>query len=162
MGKQKTIYLLRHGDAEFRSDIEDFDRSLTELGTQQISQAAKQLIENHIKIDLIISSNAQRAAQSSEIVRKHLHLPEVDYRNSLYPCTSNSIFDTLVSIDDNINSVILVGHNPGLSSFAQEYMQLNSDVLPTAGLISCTFSTASWAEFAICEARRNFLISPKQ
>ncbi len=159
--KTKTLYLLRHGEAEFNIETKDFDLSLTENGRQQVYQVAKQLSENMLKIDHLISSSATRARQTIEIIKDHLHLTEIEFRDDLYPCTSSAIFDTIVSLDDSINSVLIVGHNPGLSTFAQEYMQLNEIAMPTSGLISCNYFSDSWAEFVLSDLKRNFFITPK-
>ena len=71
------------------------------------------------------------------------------------------IYNTIISIDDNVNNILIVGHNPGLTAFAQEYMQLDTMHLGTSGIISCSYDTNSWTEFALNTAKRNFVTSPK-
>ena len=158
----KTLYLLRHGEAfDFTAEVNDFNRKLTPDGEQQVLQMAHYLQENSIKIDVVISSQAERAVSTANIIRKQLNLPEIEFEECLYPCTSSCIYNKIISIDDNVNNILIVGHNPGLSAFAQEYMQLETMHLGTSGMISCSFDTISWAEFALNNAKRNFVTSPK-
>jgi len=158
----KTLYLLRHGEAyDFSVEVDDFNRKLTPDGEQQILQMAHYLQENSIKIDVVISSQAERAVSTANIIRKQLNLPEIEFEECLYPCTSSCIYNTIISIDDNVNNILIVGHNPGLTAFAQEYMQLETMHLGTSGIISCSYDTISWAEFALNNAKRNFVTSPK-
>ncbi|RLD42065.1 MAG: phosphohistidine phosphatase SixA [Bacteroidetes bacterium] len=160
--KTKKLYLLRHGEAEdFSVNNNDVLRKLTDAGRAQINQIAQYIKENHIKIDQIISSPAERAKESAEIIKKLLNLHDIIYVDNLYPSTTSSIYDAIVATEDKINSILIIGHNPGLSSFAQEYMQFNAASLPTSGIIACTYDTASWAEFALVTAKRNFVTSPK-
>ena len=158
----KTLYLLRHGEAYDISDqVEDSLRKLTPEGEQQVVQMANYLKENQIKIDVVISSQAERAVKTANIIRQQLNLHEVEFEDCLYPCTSSCIYNTIVSVDDNLNNILIVGHNPGLTAFAQEYMQLGAIHLGTSGIISCSYDTNSWAEFALNTAKRNFVTSPK-
>ena len=160
--KTKKLYLLRHGEAEgFSANNDDILRKLTDIGRTQINQMAQYVKENNIKIDQIISSPAERAKESAEIMRDLLNLHDVIYVDNLYPSTTSCIYDTIVSTEDSINSIMIIGHNPGLSSFAQEYMQFNAASLPTSSITACTYDTASWAEFALVTAKRNFITSPK-
>ena len=160
--KRKQLYLLRHGEADdFFIQKDDFKRELTENGIQQINQVSNFIKENNIKIDIVISSPAERTKQSSKLVRELLNLHDVEFNDCLYPCTKSCIYDTITSIDDSVNSVLIIGHNPGLSSFAQEYMDFNNVSLPTAGLINCSYETNSWVEFALADRRKNFVTSPK-
>lgn len=158
----KKLYLLRHGEAvDFFANNDDLSRALTDNGKAQTHQVGQYLKENNIKIDIIISSPAERAKESANIIKELLNLPEIEFIDNLYPSTSSCIHDAIISTEDLINNILIIGHNPGLSSFAQEYMQLNTASLPTSGIIACTYETNSWAEFSLSEAKRNFIISPK-
>ena len=158
----KKLYLLRHGEADnISADYQDSLRKLTPEGKKQVLQMANYLQENQIKIDVVISSQAVRSEETAQIIRKQLNLHEVEFEDCLYPCTSSCIYNTIVSVEDSINSILIIGHNPGLTSFAQEYMQLGTMHLGTSGMISCSFETNSWAEFALSNAKRNFVTSPK-
>ena len=160
--KSKNLFLFRHGEAEgFMVQSNDSLRRLNADGKQQVHQMAQYLKENQIKIDIVFSSDAIRASETAKIVRDSLNLRDVVFESCLYPCTSSCIYDTIVGVDDSINNILIIGHNPGLTSFAQEYMQLGSIHLGTAGIISCSYDSSSWAEFALSQAKRNFVTSPK-
>lgn len=158
----KTIYLLRHGKSSWnRPEIEDIMRELLPKGIQKTERIANYLKEINVKIDTVITSPAKRAIDTANIVSKSLRLPEKIIDNRLYPCSSEAIFDTIIELDDAINSVLIVAHNPGISYFAQEYMSPAIEQFHTSGIASCRYYTKSWSEFFLGERKLSFVVSPK-
>ncbi len=159
----KTLYILRHGKADWNSSAsKDIDRKVIPEGIMRTEQVAQYLKEINVKIDIIISSPAERAIQTASIIKDALNLPEIIIEKCLYPCSGDGIFNTIIELKDSYNSVLIVGHNPGLTYFATEYIDDDIDNIPTSGLISCKYSTKSWSEFLMVDRRLNFVFSPKK
>jgi phosphohistidine phosphatase len=161
--KFKTIYLLRHGKSAWdQPDFQDIKRELLPKGIQRTQRIANYLKEINIKIDLVICSPAIRTISTAEIICSSLNLPKPVIHTNLYPCSSNEIYDSIISIDDSINNIMVVAHNPGISYFAQEYFSPNIEQFHTSGIASCRFYTNSWSEFALADKKLNFVVSPKK
>lgn len=161
--RRKTLYLLRHGKSAWdHIETEDIQRKLLPKGIERTQRIAHYMSDINIKIDAIISSPAQRAIQTATIIEKALHLPEIIIEGRLYPCTSNAIFDTIIELDNTIDNILIVAHNPGITYFAQEYIDANIDQLHTSGLVSCSFDCQSWTEFSLANKKLNFVVSPKK
>jgi len=161
--ENKSIYLLRHGKAEWgKPAANDIDRDLLEEGIQRTEQVANYLKDINTKIDKIISSPAKRALRTATIIKNALNLPEIVIDDRLYPCSEESIFKTIIEQKDSINSILIVGHNPGLTYFAAEYIDPDIDNMPTAGVVSCKYYTKSWSEFIMVDKKLNFVLSPKK
>lgn len=159
----KTVYLLRHGKSAWdQPEVDDILRNLLPIGVQRTERIANYLKEINVKIDLVISSPAARAIATADIICKSLKLPKRVIVDRLYPCSSDKIFDSIIEIDDSINSVLIVGHNPGITYFAQEYMSHTVEQFHTSALASCRYFTKSWSEFFIVERKLNFVVSPKK
>ncbi len=159
----KTIFLLRHGKAEWDSSAaKDIDRNLLPEGKSRTEQVANYLKDINIKIDVIISSPAKRALQTAKIIREALNLPKIIIEERLYPCSDDDIFNTIIEQNDSLNSILIVGHNPGLTYFATEYMDTDIDNISTSGLISCKYQTKSWSEFIMVDKKVNIMYSPKK
>lgn len=159
----KTIYLLRHGKSAWdHPEIEDIKRELLPVGIQRTERISKYLKEINVKIDLVICSPAVRAISTAEIICKSLNLPNPIIKYNLYPCNGDQIFNSILEIEDSVSSVLIVGHNPGISYFAQEYMSPMVDQFHTSGIASCRYYTKSWTEFSLVEKKLNFVVSPKK
>jgi len=160
--KVKTIFLLRHGKSAWdQPALGDIKRELLPKGIQRTERITQYLREINIKIDKVISSPAKRAFGTAEIIQQSLNLPDIIVETRLYPCSEEEIFNILIEQDDSIDNVLIVGHNPGLTYFAREYMDQNIDHIPTSGLLSCRYYSNSWSEFSLAERKLNFVVSPK-
>jgi len=116
----KTLYLLRHGDAEENNSGQDYDRELTEKGRKYSVQLGNHLEETGTAIDLIISSGAPRAMVTAEIAAGEIGYPieDITVEEMLYSSANpEDILALLLSLSAGISSVMLVGHNPLLSDF---------------------------------------------
>ena len=160
--KVKTIYLLRHGKSSWDyEELDDMKRVLLPKGEKRTQRIANYLKENHIKIDKIITSPAIRAKDTAKIVEQSLNLPEAIIDNNLYPGSPDDIYNAIIEQNDNIDNILIVGHNPGLTYFAHEHMHSDIDNLPTSGLISCRYFSNSWTEFSLADKKLNFVVFPK-
>ena len=64
-----NLNLIRHADAEFISSSQrDFDRCLTKKGIQHATQSGRELYHQGISPVTILSSPANRARQTAEII----------------------------------------------------------------------------------------------
>jgi phosphohistidine phosphatase len=161
--KTKTLILLRHGKSDW--DMEEFDdhkRKLTEQGIVRTERVIAYLREIDMPIDRIVCSPATRAFDTGKMLQEKLHLPPMIVENQLYPGSVDQIFDLVISQPDEIKTMLIVGHNPGLTYFAQKYMNAEIDNLPTSGLVCCKYFSSSWPEFAMVERKLNFVVFPKK
>jgi broad specificity phosphatase PhoE len=110
-----TIYLIRHGQAQF--GFEDYD-ALSPLGIEQSKHLGKSLKERNIKIDKIISGNMKRHLQTAEHTLNGLcedkdivtcsDWNEFDHRDIL------AKYDTRYSDINQLKSDIIMSPNPKL------------------------------------------------
>jgi phosphohistidine phosphatase len=118
----KTLVLIRHSKAENRDhSVSDIDRQLTEEGRKDSIKMANLLLKSGIKPDLILSSSATRASQTTQIFAKVLktQAKNLNLSRRLYYCSAKTILDLLDGLQDNINCVMVVAHNPGISDLVR-------------------------------------------
>ena len=135
------IYILRHGKAEERSSSisSDAKRRLTESGRNEMEQIASGITALGIRPDRIISSPLVRARETAEIVRGRLLLE----RDSGRSPTRVGIWQELKPESDVLGAhgrlaamapdlgVMLVGHEPHLSSLASSMITRRSGLTTT-------------------------------
>jgi len=157
----KRLYVLRHGKSSWEQpSIADFDRPLLPKGKRRTAKIAAFLQEKGMIPELIVSSPAKRAAQTARIVADFLNCKLV-FDENLYHAHSAAVADVVTAQSDEINSLMIVGHNPGLTSFANEYMSAGTDWLPTSALAYAAFDSDQWPAFPLARIIHNFVITPK-
>lgn len=134
----KTIYLARHAKSYWKDQsIPDFDRPLNSRGKRDAPFMGKILKEKMIKPDLIISSPAKRTKKTAIAIAEKIGYPEKDiiYNEELYEANSNTILKLIKKIDENFESVMIFGHNPGLTMLNNQISDFYIDNIPTCGIV---------------------------
>jgi phosphohistidine phosphatase len=114
------LYVLRHGIAVMRDDLDvgdDSERQLTSKGKRQLRQTAVAMKKMGLRFDLILSSLYLRAKQTAEIVAASLKLEKrLKFSEALAPGGSpKSLIRQLNEMKPAPGNVLLVGHEPYLS-----------------------------------------------
>ncbi len=110
----KLVYFLRHGEADWPEwDRPDDERPLTKRGRREVKRVAKFLCRLGAEPRLIYTSPLPRAAQTAEIVAKHLCL-ELGCEEMLSKGFMVDHFRKLIGASDVV-SMVLVGHEPDFS-----------------------------------------------
>ena len=114
------LYLFRHGPAESRDPLrwpEDDDRPLSPEGVKQTKRAARGLARLDFSIAQVISSPAQRARQTAEVVREALgDQKPLELWEELAPDSPSSpVLARVARLGKRVDSAILVGHEPMMS-----------------------------------------------
>ena len=145
----KTIFLIRHSKATREySQINDSDRPLTEKGCHDTEKMSL-ILKDHINsVDLILTSTAVRGYASALIYSKHLgyHPKNIQLEKNLYMTGSKDMLAILKSLDDQINSVALIAHNPGLERLVKFLTGTESLHFSTSGLAMIESKIDAWNE----------------
>src|SRR5207244_8887012 len=115
-------------------------------GRRSAAQVATTLHREKIRPDLVLVSTARRAVETAE----HLDLP-ITTDAALYNATADDLLARLRAVPDDVASVLLVGHNPGMEDLAQ---QLGEDAgMSTATLLAFDVDAATWSDVSVKSAR---------
>lgn len=109
------LFVLRHAKTEpIRDNQEDFDRNLLPRGVQQIEQISPALWSELTDDVPVFCSTANRTTQTLDLFQQARRFSHVFLRNELYLASAGELLEFLNRIDGN-SSLLLVGHNDGLS-----------------------------------------------
>jgi len=161
----KTLYILRHAKSSWKSpELTDEQRPLLEKGKKRTRKTIEYMLKKGIVPEVIVSSHAIRAQETARIVAYGIKFPqqEITYSHNLYNCEADGIFNELYAYGDEINSVLIVGHNPALTNFINKFFDPPVDYLPTSGLAAIKFNTDKWTNIPLAEAKPLFLAFPKE
>lgn len=166
----RNLYLIRHGQAETGGfHTPDRDRLLTKRGEQDTQLVWGELVAKNFMPDLILCSDAQRALKSAQRIAQVLHYPTdlIQQSTTLYLAEDDQIYLELSALPDSCKSVVLVGHNPGLTDFvlnalSEDQQQQNQVALPlpTSGLVGLQYKANHWNELAAASCKVIYLAQP--
>ena len=146
----KTLVLMRHGKAEVSAPSgRDFDRALSLKGHAQVRRMSAWLKEQGILPNYIISSSALRTQETARGMAIGLGIaPEsVDWRKDLYLASPSVYAACLLEAPSACNTLMIVGHNNGISEWARELLFGYYEELPTAGVLVLQSETPDWASW---------------
>ncbi|MDA2920818.1 phosphohistidine phosphatase SixA [Desulfobacterota bacterium AH_259_B03_O07] len=107
-----NFFLVRHGEA--KSEIEDFDRPLSDTGKQDVEKVASYISKLRIRPDEIHHSGKLRAEQTARIIAKALSLSDrVKAVQGLAPNDDVHIAAETLCVEER--ALMLIGHLPFLS-----------------------------------------------
>ncbi len=167
----KTVLLLRHAKSDWGdADLADFDRQLAKRGHKDAPRMGEVLLSFDLKPDLIISSPALRARQTTELVAKSCgYKKSIEWDASFYGGGSEDMFSALQRLPDTVERVLLVGHNPTMEETAtdllsrpeagwQEHLSIR---IPTAGLLCLELPITDWAVLEPGDAVLQWFVIPR-
>ena len=143
----KTLTLLRHAKSSWdEPSLADRDRPLNRRGERDAPVMGQRISAAGIRPSLIVSSPAVRAWSTAKIVAREISYPlEFLQRESdLYHAGLETILDIVARQDTGFNNVLIVGHNPGFTDFANYLVPGLTNNLPTCGVVSVTLDCDSW------------------
>ncbi|HEX7967052.1 MAG TPA: histidine phosphatase family protein [Stellaceae bacterium] len=115
----KTVHLLRHAKSSWKDPaLADHDRPLAKRGRKAAKTIAAYLKERRIAPDLVICSTAARARQTFEPIAKAIKPPKVVLEEGIYEVAERELWQYLRALPEEAESVLLIGHNPGMHDLA--------------------------------------------
>jgi phosphohistidine phosphatase len=157
---KRRLVILRHAKAE-RGNTTDHARPLTSRGRADAIAAGRWLAESKYAPDRTVCSTATRAKETWVLASTELEdgIP-TSYERGAYHADVGDLVRLLQETPDEVKTLLLVGHNPGLhylvlsliGSGPEALVRQAHEHLATAGLAVLEFS-GKWAELAAGESK---------
>jgi phosphohistidine phosphatase len=143
----KTLLLMRHAKSSWKeSHLEDHERPLNKRGRLDAPLMGQLLIDRELIPQKIISSSAVRARQTGEALREAASYPaEIEYLDSLYLAEVEEYFKVLREQPDDLERIMVIGHNPALEMLLQILSQ-RIESLPTAVVAHLVLPITTWKD----------------
>ena len=167
----KRLALLRHAKSSWdEADLDDFQRPLNGRGQKAARRMGREMKQRGIAFDLVLASPATRVRETIEGVAEKC--PGLDrnvrFEQSIYLADSSTLIDLVHSLPDEIETALIIGHNPGLERLV---LQLSKDGerrsrvaegYPTAALAIIEFDADHWTSVAPGSGDLVELILPRE
>lgn len=160
----KYLTLVRHAKSSWdEARLPDYARPLNKRGRHDAPMMGQRMAKRGLNPDLIISSPAVRAASTTELIASELGYPSsrivTDQR--LYGAGESDWLAIIQGLDDDLEHVMLVGHNPGLTEVANALSPHPIGSVPTGGVVAFEFEAHTWGEVGSVKAERAEFDYPK-
>ena len=151
MKKRKILHIVRHAKSSWDYDnISDIDRPLKIKGIQNAYEMARRIKIRNTLPESIISSPATRAIQTAIIFARVFEFPlsKIIIEENLYATEEDFIIDLIKKTDNSISSLMIFGHNPELTNFANIFVKDKIENISTAGIVSLVFGIDKWKDIS--------------
>jgi phosphohistidine phosphatase len=149
----KKLYLIRHAKSSWDNpEIDDFNRPLNSRGEKDAPKMGRRLKEKRLTPDIVVSSPAVRALDTCKIICEVLSFnkTKIIENKSLYHASEEEILRVVRSLRDRTGdeeeNVLLFGHNPGLTDFANRLLEEKILNIPTTGIVCAELAIRKWED----------------
>jgi phosphohistidine phosphatase len=144
----KTIYFVRHAKSSWEDmTLGDKNRPLNTRGKRDAPFMAKLLKGKGTKADAIISSPANRAHTTAKYFADELAIDQNDIllKEALYEAYAEDVLTIISNLDNQLNTVLIFGHNPTFTSLANRFSREYIANVPTCGIVKIESTTDKWS-----------------
>jgi len=151
----RRLILFRHAKAEPRTlGGEDFDRPLADRGRHDATLVGQALAQAGLAPDMALISPARRAAETWIHAKEAFPRIRAELDRNLYNASPEDIRDAIDRVADRSDTLMVVGHNPGLHELAVELLVDASAAHADVERVAARFPTATAAVYDIDSAGR--------
>ena len=137
------LHLIRHAKAVVNSKSgKDIDRQLGPKGLRQLENLNDYLKKSGNQVSETYVSSAKRTRETYKEI-KEMETGEVFFKNALYLASQREMHHLIAGLNDNNKSVMIIGHNGGISELASYYLGDHIQ-LPTCAYMHIEFDLDSW------------------
>jgi len=160
----KTLFLVRHAKSSPNDpSLPDRERPLDDRGRHDAPKMGKRLTNRGVKPDLLVSSPALRALTTAQLIADEIGCQRKDIivDERLYASSSDDLLAVICALDDKLDRVMLVGHNPEFTDLAH---RLSSEIIdmPTCAVAEFRFDAKAWADVEEIDPAKVKLDAPKK
>ena len=141
----KKLILMRHAKSDWNHrNLSDHQRPLNSRGKRDALRMGALLQRESVEIDAIFCSTAHRTRETLALLfEEYTFEGDVHFVKELYEADLHDYLDILAELPDDVESAMLIGHNPTMSS-ALEFFTDSFEPFKTAAIAYIEFNTESW------------------
>jgi len=161
----KQVIFVRHAKSSWDyPELTDFERPLNKRGKRDAPFMGKLLLQLGFVPQLIVSSPALRAYFTARIIARQIDYPleKLNTDERLYEASASDFLKVINELKNGYSSVMLVGHNPGVTIAVNLLSNKSIENIPTAGIAVVKFNLNYWEEVEIRTGNLIALEFPKK
>ncbi len=149
----KSLTLLRHAKSAWGDPaLADFDRPLNGRGRRAARAIGRAMRTHGLRFDRVLASPAARIRETLENVAKSYGTIDTRFDERIYLASPETLLKLVRDTPDTVESLLIVGHSPGLPMLAQRLTRHDAGGLraqlgekyPTAALAEIALPVEHW------------------
>src|SRR5580765_183372 len=151
----KTLTLLRHAKSGWDDpSLSDFERPLNARGRNAVRAMGREMRALGLAFDRIVASPAARVTETIDGLAESYGPLAPVYDENVYLASLDTLRDIVRATDDAHETLLLVGHNPGMQRLALLLSRggtLHEEIAlkyPTGALAEIAFPVGHWRDVA--------------
>ncbi|HEX6197024.1 MAG TPA: histidine phosphatase family protein [Jiangellaceae bacterium] len=144
----RQLILVRHAKSAWPDGVADHERPLAGRGRRDAPEIGRWLAGSGIEPEVAYVSSAARARATFELLSAELTSPVRSIvTDDVYGASTGDLLDLVRSADDDVRSVLIVGHNPGIGTLASVLDDRQSGLLDFKTSAVAVFDVGTpWAD----------------
>jgi phosphohistidine phosphatase len=149
----KSFTLIRHAKSSWEQHwLADRERPLNDRGLRDAPLMSKLFAQKHAKKpDLILCSPSVRTTDTAHYFAEAFGMdPEtsIECRDNIYEAHASELYDMIKALPDDIDDILIIGHNPSLTNLANRFEGPFFDNIPTCGIVWIDARVDSWQDIS--------------
>ena len=142
----KSLILIRHAKSDWGTHLSDIDRPIKPSGAADARNVATELSKSLPSSYVVWSSVAKRAYETcTKFAREWSYSPDkIVWIDKLYTFDGDVLESIIRTASDADETLVLFGHNEGITEFVNKFGNIYLDNVPTAAAVMIKFDTSSW------------------
>ena len=145
----KTIHLLRHAKSSWANpDLDDRDRPLNNRGKRSVVMMIEPIWKAGCRFEHVYCSPAKRTRETIRRMSKALRGEGIHWclDEKLYAFDRDELLSWLRDCEDELDDVMIVGHNPAITGLASLLGDREIKKIPTCGYVQLRAAVDSWSD----------------
>jgi len=161
----RTLTLLRHAKSSWKNPaLTDIERPLHKRGRRDADAMAMRIVEHGATLTTVFASPARRCRET--LARMLVALPAQDvsitFDQAFYTFERDALIAALKNLDDDIQDVSIVGHNPALEDTITWLTGESLTNFPTTACAQLTLTLPRWRKLHKGCAELMWLLTPEK
>lgn len=159
----KYLTLVRHAKSSWKDpDLSDFQRPLNKRGQRDLPNLCERLAGFKLYPDRLIYSPAKRTRMTAEGIIHKLSLATDSFLSCppVYEASAAELLNLISLQANNIQHLMLVGHNPGLQDLGKLLTGEAIPHFPTSAVLHLQLTIDDWQAIGSATARCQLLDYP--
>lgn len=160
--EMKRLFILRHAKSSWDdTSLSDFERPLNDVGVETAPFIGKYMAGHDYLPKAVVSSPARRAKETAELIKTNAGIGgEIRFDDRIYEASPNTLRQVVSELSDDLESAMVVGHNPGIEGFIR-HLTGQIEPMPTAALAVIDLDVESWRKIDHHTGKIVTVIRPK-
>ena len=142
--------MVRHAKSSWKHDVNDHKRPLKERGESDGLLVSKKVSAECEAPQKIFSSDAVRAMNTAKFFKDAWKIDDKNFETQpeLYDFSGQDVMRVIKSLDNDLDRVMIVGHNHAFTSVVNMFGNRYIENVPTCGFVMLQFDEKDWKDIS--------------